>query len=43
MMVFSVPSDRAEAASELIKIQAGFVAHPVKSQCIMLSAVVVGL
>ena len=33
--ICSVPADRAEAASELIKItleQAGFVAHPVKSQ-----------
>ena len=33
--ICSVPADRAEAANELIKItleQAGFVAHPVKSQ-----------
>ena len=33
--ICSVPVDRAEAASGLIKItleQAGFVAHPVKSQ-----------
>lgn len=40
--ICSVPSDRAESASELIKMQAGFVAHPVK-QCIILSGVVVGL
>ena len=41
--ICSVPSDRAEAGSELIKMQAGFVDHPVKSQCIILSGVVVGL